>query len=98
MLLLISGNYPNVLTRLGGPFLTIILQEQFLGYSRESNPGPLGWDGLSSSSDNGLDYGTIPGVGGVENFLHTFVSRLVLGSTQPRSKLVPGAFPGGKGG
>ena len=35
----------------------------------------------------GLDGpGSIPGVRGVEIFLHTFVSRLVLGSTQPPIK------------
>ena len=35
----------------------------------------------------GLDGpGSIPGVGGVEIFLHSFVSRLVLGSTQPPIK------------
>ena len=35
---------------------------------------------------------------GVEIFLHSFVSRLVLWSTQPPIKWVPGTFPGGKGG
>ena len=35
----------------------------------------------------GLDGpGSIPGVGGVEIFLSTFVSNLVLGSTQPPIK------------
>ena len=33
-----------------------------------------------------------PGVGGVEIFLHSFVSRLALGSTQPPIKWVPGDF------
>ena len=40
--------------------------------------------GLLLSSFCGLDGpGSIPGVGGVEIFLHSFVSRLALGSTQP---------------
>ena len=52
-----------------------------------------------SSSGKVLGYrlggpGSIPGVGEVEIFLHTFVSRLVLGSTQPPIKWVPRAFPG----
>ena len=35
----------------------------------------------------GLDgLGSIPGAGGVETFLHSFVSILVLGSTQPPIK------------
>ena len=42
-LLLISSSYPFVLTRLGGPLPDPILPEKFLGYSRESNPGQLGW-------------------------------------------------------
>ena len=47
--------------------------------------------GPGSSSGKALDYwldgpGSIPGVGGVEIFLHLFVSRLVLGSTQPAIK------------
>ena len=33
-----------------------------------------------------VDPGSIPGVGGVEIFLHSFVSRLVLGSPQPPVK------------
>ena len=41
-LLLISSSYRIVLTRLGGPVPDLILPETFLGYSRESNPGPLG--------------------------------------------------------
>ena len=46
----------------------------------------------------GLDgSGSIPGVGGVEIFLHTFVSRLVLGSTQSPIKMSTGEFPWGKG-
>ena len=47
----------------------------------------------------GLDgSGSTPGDGGVEIFLHSFVSRLVLGTTQPPIKRVPDVFPGGKGG
>ena len=51
--------------------------------SRESGPG--------GSSGKELGYrldgpGSIPGVGGVEIFLHSFVSRLALGSTQPPLK------------
>ena len=47
--------------------------------------------GPGSSSGKALDYeldgpGSIPGVGGVEIFLHTFVFRLVMGSTQPPIK------------
>ena len=47
--------------------------------------------GPGSSSGKVLGYGLdgpglIPGVGGVEIFLHSFVSRLVLGSTQPPIK------------
>ena len=56
--------------------------------------------GPGSSSGKALDYGldgpgSTPGIGGVEIFLHFFLSRLVLGSTQPPTQLVPGAFPGG---
>ena len=50
-----------------------------------ADEGPGGSIGKALSY--GLDGpGSIPGVGGVEIFLHSFVSRLVLG------------FPGGKGG
>ena len=42
-LLLIWSTYPIVLTRLGGPVPDPILPEKFLGYTRESNSGPLGW-------------------------------------------------------
>ena len=47
--------------------------------------------GPGSSSGKALSYGldgpgSIPGVGGVEIFLCSFVSRLVLGSTQPPIK------------
>ena len=47
--------------------------------------------GPGSSSGKALSYGldgpgSIPGVRGVEIFLHSFVSRLVLGSTQPPIK------------
>ena len=43
--------------------------------------------GPGGSSSKALGYGldgpgSIPGVGGVENFLHSFMSRLVLESTQ----------------
>ena len=41
--------------------------------------------------------GSIPGGGEIEILL-SFVSRLVLESAQPPIKLVPGAFPGDKGG
>ena len=59
--------------------------------------GPGGWSGKALGY--GLDGpGSIPGVGGVEIFLHSFGSRLVLGSTQPPIKWVPGNFSGGKGG
>ena len=59
--------------------------------------------GLDSSSDKALGYrlygpGSIPGVEGVDIFLHSFVFRLVQGSTQPPIKWVPSASPGGKGG
>ena len=73
--------------------------EKFLGYSRESNPGPLGWqsDVLTTCKQVVLvaqaarrlatvldGPGSITGVGGgVEIFLHSFVSRLALGCTQP---------------
>ena len=54
--------------------------------------------GPGGSSGKALGYGldgsgSIPGVGGVEIFLNTFVSRLVLGSTQP--PIYTGEFPGG---
>ena len=47
--------------------------------------------GPGGSSGKALDYGldglcSILGVGGVENFLHSFMSRLALGSTQPPIK------------
>ena len=47
--------------------------------------------GPGGSSDKALGYwldgpGSIPGVGGVAIFLHSFVSRLVLGPTQPPIK------------
>ena len=42
-LLLISSSYPIVLTRLGGPRSRPYTSRKFLGYSRETNPGPLGW-------------------------------------------------------
>ena len=47
--------------------------------------------GPGSSSGKALGYGldgpgSIPGVGGVEIFLRSFVSRLVLRSTQPPIK------------
>ena len=47
--------------------------------------GPGGSSGKALSC--GLDGpGSIPGVGGVEIFLQSFVSRLALGSTQPPIK------------
>ena len=53
--------------------------------------GPLAQSGPGSSSGKALGYGldgpgSIPGVGGMEIFLHSFVYRLVLGSTQPPIK------------
>ena len=51
----------------------------------ENDNGPGGSSGKALSC--GLDGpGSIPGVGGVEIFLHSFVSRLALGSTQPPIK------------
>ena len=50
-----------------------------------TNCGPGGSSGKALSC--GLDGpGSIPGVGGVEIFLRSFVSRLALGSTQPPMK------------
>ena len=47
--------------------------------------GPGGSSGKALGC--GLDSpGLIPGVGGVETFLHSFMSRLVLESTQPPIK------------
>ena len=51
-------------------------------------------------SDKALGYGlggpgSIPGVGGIKIFLHSLVSTLVLGSTQPRIKWVPGGLSPG---
>ena len=47
--------------------------------------GPGGSSGKALSC--GLDGpGSLPGVGGLEIFLHSFVSRLALGSTQPPIK------------
>ena len=56
-------------------------------------------EGPGCSSGKALGYGlngpgSIPGVGGV----HSFVSRLVLGSTQPPIKTNTGGFPRGKDG
>ena len=61
----------------------------------------VGKCGPGSSSVKALDYwldgpGSIPSVGGVGIFLHSFVTWLVLGSTQPPVKVL-GDFPGGKG-
>ena len=55
------------------------------------------------SSGKALGYGldgpgSIPGVGGVEIFLHSFESRQALGSTQSPYKMSTGEFPRGKGG
>ena len=47
----------------------------------------------------GLDtLGSIPVIGGVEIFLHSFVSRQLLRSTQPTTEMNTGEFPPGKGG
>ena len=58
-------------------------------------------NGPGGASGKALRYGldgpgSIPGAGGMEIFLHSFVSRLVLGSTQPPIKSVPGNFSGVK--
>ena len=37
------SSYQVVLMRLGGPRSRSYLPDKFLGYSWESNPGPLGW-------------------------------------------------------
>ena len=50
--------------------------------------------GDSSSMDLGFRLDDL-GVGGVENFLHPLVCRLVLGSTQPPTKISTGGFPRG---
>ena len=59
------------------------------------------WDfgGPCGSNGKALGYaldgpGSIPAVGGVEIFLHFFVSRLVLASTELPTKWVPEAFSG----
>ena len=55
------------------------------GFLGEVFCGPGGSSGKALSC--GLDGpGSIPSVGGVEIFLHSFVSRLALGSTQPPIK------------
>ena len=64
-------------------------------YAVESGPGGASGKALGYGLDGP---GSIPGVGGVEIFLHSFVSRLVLGSTQLPIKWLPGNFSGGKGG
>ena len=54
-------------------------------YKSHEHCGPGGSSGKALGY--GLDGpGLIPGVGGVEIFLHCFVSRLALGSTQPPIK------------
>ena len=50
--------------------------------------------GTGSLSDKALDYGldgrgSIPDLGGLGIFLHSFVSRLVMGTAQPPIKCVP---------
>ena len=63
--------------------------------------------GPGGSNGKALGYGlespgSIPGVGGVEILLHFFVSRLVLGTTQPpineHREISPGDFSGSKRG
>ena len=67
---------------------------------KEVSRSPSG-PGTSSDKElgNGLyGLGSIPSVGGVEIFLYSFVSRLVLGSTQSPIKMSTGGSPRGKGG
>ena len=56
---------------------------EFIGNNNKlsfvQNPGHL--PNSNKELGYGLDPGSIPGVGGVEIFPHSFVSRLVLGST-----------------
>ena len=61
------------------------MNQKFKGNIFKSNVNSVGQVAQAARAlDYGLDSpGSIPGVGGVEIFLHSFVSRLVLGSTQP---------------
>ena len=76
--------------RVRSPVGTRFLGEVFSGFFLTCN-GPGGASGKALRY--GLDGpGSIPGVGGVEIFLHSFVSRLVLGSTQTSYKMSTGEF------
>ena len=72
--------------------LPVISVERQISLSSDIGPGSSSGKELGNGL-NGL--GSIPGVGGVEIFLHSFVSRLVLDSTSIL-KMSTRAFPGGK--
>ena len=60
-------------------------------YSDKCIKYTVGSGGPGSSSGKALGYGldgpgSMPGVGGVQIYLQSFVSRLILGSTQPPIK------------
>ena len=65
--------------------LRLSLTSQVISIAFYMEKGPGGASGKALRYElNGP--GSIPGVGGVEIFLHSFMSRLVLGSTQPPIK------------